>query len=298
MSTAPHDPDLPRPAPTPRETLAGDRLCVQCLHPLAGSAIEREATTGLLYARCVECGTAAALFEYPTAAPWLRRFKSVAAASFAVLAILVIAASAGIGGIFTSVVSEFGGEASAQSIADAYRAEGFSTKDPSLNYDNGIYAVADQTWLASDAGRAAVRASRFKADALLPVAGFCLLSAALLSPFAVLTGVIAMRRGAVTRALAGALFPSIGGAISLASILAMSAFTANRTGVTWRTFAEAENGPHFAVLLVVWLAIFAGVVAAFAPIAAAALFRFVLPPRDRRLVAWIWEWRGKPVPRD
>jgi len=50
---------------TPRETVAGDRVCMQCLHPLAGSSIVREPETGLLYCRCVECGTAAALLEYP-----------------------------------------------------------------------------------------------------------------------------------------------------------------------------------------------------------------------------------------
>ena len=67
---------------TPRETVSGDRVCMQCLHPLAGSAIVREPETGLLYCRCVECGTAAAMLEYPTITPWIRRMKSVAAAFF------------------------------------------------------------------------------------------------------------------------------------------------------------------------------------------------------------------------
>ncbi|MFM1823011.1 MAG: hypothetical protein RI967_1277 [Planctomycetota bacterium] len=293
------DPDLPRSAPPPRETLSGDRLCMQCLHPLAGSAVERDASTGLLYCRCVECGTAAALFEYPSAAPWLRRFKSVAAASFAVLAILVVAASAGVGGIFTSIASEFGAEASAHAIAAAYRDAGFSTQDATLNYfDNGIYANADRAWLETDAGRAAVRASRFSASALLQVAGLCLIAAAIVSPFAILAGMVALRRGPLARAALGALLPTIGGAIALASIVTMTALLPARTNFSWRIFAEAENGPHFAVLVIAWIALVSGTLAAIAPAAVAALFRFILPPSDRRLVAWIWEWRGRPVPRD
>ena len=38
----------------PRETLQGDRLCMQCLHPLRGRAIERDAGTGLLYVLITE----------------------------------------------------------------------------------------------------------------------------------------------------------------------------------------------------------------------------------------------------
>ncbi len=293
-------PHLPRPAPTPRETLSGHRLCMQCLHPLAGTTIERDAATGLLYCRCVECGTAAALFEYPSAAPWLRRFKSVAAASFAVLAILVVAASAGIGGLAASVGSEFGGEATADAIVTAYRESGFRALDTTTDgsFDSGIYANADRAWLETDAGRAAVRASRFSARALLQVAGVCLIAAAIVSPFAILAGMVALRRGPLVRAALGALLPTIGGAIALASIVTMTALLPARTSFSWRTFAEAENGPHFAVLIIAWLALFSGTLATIAPAAAAALFRFILPPSDRRLVAWIWEWRGRPVPRD
>ena len=37
MSNAPHDPDLPRPAPTPRETLAGDLgIDTAVLDPIEG----------------------------------------------------------------------------------------------------------------------------------------------------------------------------------------------------------------------------------------------------------------------
>ena len=34
--------------PEPNETLSGDRLCMECMHPLVGSPIMREPQTGLL----------------------------------------------------------------------------------------------------------------------------------------------------------------------------------------------------------------------------------------------------------
>ena len=76
--------------PAPIETLTGDRLCMQCMHPLVGSPITREPQTGLLYVRCGECGTASALFEYPTVGPWVRRMKAVASSTLVVIALMLI----------------------------------------------------------------------------------------------------------------------------------------------------------------------------------------------------------------
>jgi hypothetical protein len=38
-------------------------------------------------------------------------------------------------------------------------------------------------------------------------------------------------------------------------------------------------------------------VALAGPSVAAGIARLILPPRDRALVGWLWEWRGKPIPR-
>jgi hypothetical protein len=283
---------------TPRETVAGDRVCMQCLHPLAGSSIVREPETGLLYCRCVECGTAAALLEYPTITPWIRRMKSVAAAFFVTVTILATLGAVGVGGLFPGIAAEAASE-SAYALVEAYRASGGSTLDSSQQYDSGRYGLADQAWLDSDAGRAALRASRTSPGALLPFLGFALLGSTLLIPAMLLLGLAGMRRHPLVRALGGLLIPTIGGAISIAGFLAAArVVTASTQNISWTNYCVAENGPIVSMLMVAWLAAVGAVTALAAPPLTAAIFRFILPPRDRRLVAWIWEWRGKPIPKD
>ena len=286
MTNEPPDIEQTARRDTPRETVSGDRVCMQCLHPLAGSTIVREPETGLLYCRCVECGTAAAMLEYPTITPWIRRMKSVATVTV------------GVGGLFPGIAAEAASE-SADALVEAYRASGGSTRDSSQQYDSGRYGVADQAWLDSEAGRAALRASRTSPDALLPFLGFAVLGSTLLIPVMLLLGLVCMRRHPLVRALAGLLIPTIGGAISIAGFLvAARAVTARPQNITWTNFCVAESGPVFSMLMVAWLAVVGAVTAMAAPPLAAAMFRFILPPRDRRLVAWIWEWRGKPIPKD
>lgn len=283
---------------TPRETVSGDRVCMQCLHPLAGSAIVREPETGLLYCRCVECGTAAAMLEYPTITPWIRRMKSVAAAFFVTVAILATLGAVGVGGVFPGIATEAASE-SADALVEAYRASGGSTRDSSQQYDSGRYGVADQAWLDSEAGRAALRASRTSPDALLPFLGFAVIGSTLLIPVMLLLGLVCMRRHPLVRAFAGLLIPTIGGAIAIAGFLAAArVVTATTQNISWTNYCIAESGPIFSMLMVAWLALVGAVTALAAPPLTAAIFRFILPPRDRRLVAWIWEWRGKPIPKD
>lgn len=284
-----------------RETVSGDRLCMQCLHPLAGSAVSREPATGLLYCRCVECGTAAALLEYPTITPWMRRMKSVAAAFFVTVVLIAGLGGIGIGGLFPSVVQEIAGEASANALVESYRRSGGSTRDPNQQFDNGRFAIADRAWLETDAGRSALRASRFSVSALAPFLGLALLGCTLLLPVAFLLGLFSMRRHPLLRAVVGALIPSMGGAIAVAGVVSLADLRFGlgpAQNISWMRYCAAENGPFFAVLMCVSLALFSALVAAVAAPLVAAMLRFVLPPRDRRLVAWIWEWRGKPIPKD
>jgi len=283
----------------PRETVSGDRVCMQCLHPLAGSAIVREPETGLLYCRCVECGTAAALLEYPTIAPWVRRMKSVAVAVFMTAAAIAILAGIGLGVLMPTVASNACGEQTGPAVVEIYRSSGGSTKDANQNFDSGRWAVADQEWLASDAGIAALRAARRSPNAVIPFLGLAILGGTLIVPIALLLGLAGMRRHPIVRAAAAALLPTIGGALVTAGATALPGLMAGTPrNISWSQYCLIANGPFFAALMVGWLALVAAVLAATAPHLAAAIFRFILPPRDRRLVAWIWEWRGKPIPKD
>ncbi|HYE02600.1 MAG TPA: hypothetical protein VD963_05130 [Phycisphaerales bacterium] len=75
-----------RPHDAPPEArlgvVAGDRLCVGCGFNLAGQLIVREAHYRLLVARCPECGSLAALQEYPLLGKWAGRLASLFAAAW------------------------------------------------------------------------------------------------------------------------------------------------------------------------------------------------------------------------
>ncbi|MBY0313534.1 MAG: hypothetical protein K2W85_15825 [Phycisphaerales bacterium] len=67
--------------------LVGDRLCATCCFNLSGQTIVREPTYRLLIVRCPECGTAAALQEYPLLGRWANRLGYFFAALY-ILAML------------------------------------------------------------------------------------------------------------------------------------------------------------------------------------------------------------------
>lgn len=287
----------PQPSPAPRETLCGDRLCVHCMHPLVGRTIEREPSTGLLFVRCGECGAASALFEYPTAAPWVRRFKSVAASTFAVIALAVALGAIALAGIFTGASSGVASDESAKAFMDALEDTAATIRE--TDYQKGIYSDADTGWLASPEALPSLRASRASIEALFPFVSIAGIGTVLLVPVAAVTGIVLMRRKPLERAALSALLALLGATIAY---LAMSAEEASRRGMgftpSWSEAVYSLNMPYFAMLAGGWFTLVAAVSALAAPALAAAFFRFILPPADRRLVAWLWEWRGKPVPRD
>jgi hypothetical protein len=74
--------------------LSGDRLCAKCAFNLNGQTIVRERHYGLLMVRCPECGTGAALQEYPLLGRWAARLGYVAAAAWLGAMMLLVVLSA------------------------------------------------------------------------------------------------------------------------------------------------------------------------------------------------------------
>lgn len=286
------------PAAAGRETLLGDRLCMRCFHPLAGRTIERDPATGLLFVRCGECATASALFEYPTAAPWVRRFQTVAIASFAFLALAVVGAIFGITVGFASAVPGFVAQASTARVVELFE-EGGGLLETPVGYGRVQDTIADSVWLASDAGKSAMRAARSDARPLLMLTGFCALGTLVIAPFVLAAGLVCMRRTMVTRVFVCGGLPLISGLTVLLDpnrVWQPAVFWSSPQ--TWYTWVTYHNSPFFLGVVVAWFA-FLGIVGGIVgPAFVARFFRFVLPPSDRRLVAWLWHWRGKPVPLD
>lgn len=293
------NPEPPRAAPepsqhtpAPRETLAGDRLCMRCLHPLAGRAIERDGATGLLFVRCGECGTASALFEYPTLAPWLARLKAVAAGTLIVIAIAVAIAIAGISAGFAGGTVEECCDAACTSLLQDWADD--TPGSEKMNF--GGWTRCDAPWLATERGQTAMARARWSAPVLVGLGSFLGLGCAILLPFAAFAGIALLARSTLARAIYAAL-PALAGSAfgaALGSTLSNSVLVGGT--MDWSDAVRFEHGLAFGTLVLAVLAGWCALVAAISPSLAAGLARLILPPRDRRLVAWLWEWRGKRVP--
>ncbi|MFM2165156.1 MAG: hypothetical protein RL325_1593 [Planctomycetota bacterium] len=284
--------------PSPRETLQGDRLCMQCMHPLAGRAIEREPATGLHFVRCGECGTASALFDYPTAAPWLARMKMVVASTLVVFVILAGIVLAGAAGGFSAAVAAATSEEAGNELASAYSRSGAAPKDDKATTFSG-WGTADDAWLETADGRAALAAARWSKGAAFLLLGIGALGTALATPPAVFLAIALMRLGVVRRA-ALVVLPALLGSVFAGLYLHSynRIFGGIGPGMNWRAVASVQHAWFYSTLACAWFTAWCAVLALVSPSIAALLARLVVPPRDRRLVAWIWEWRGKAVPRD
>jgi hypothetical protein len=290
----PSNPEAARaPAPAPTETLMGDRLCMKCMHPLVGSPITRDGPTGLLYVRCGECGTPSALFEYPTVGPWIKRMKSVAAASIIAIALIVTLVAGGVTFGFSLGAGEVGGETAGSILVERYRELGGKVDDQT--WSGSAWGQADLKWLDTDAGRRELAAVRWSAGPILMILTMCTIGSLVLAPFAATLGIMLMRRPLLQRALFTA---TILGAAAVAAMLFASVMLAPRGAPSWYAVASTHHAAVYSLCAGSLLALSAAAVATVAPRMAAAVARFVLPPSDRRLVAWLWEWRGKAVPRD
>ena len=71
-------------------TLVGDRLCVSCGYNLIGQSVLREPHYQLLIVRCPECGTVAALQEYPLLGRWANRWAALLAALWMAVMIAIV----------------------------------------------------------------------------------------------------------------------------------------------------------------------------------------------------------------
>jgi len=283
--------------PAARESLQGDRLCMQCLQPLAGRTIEREPSSGLLFVRCGECGTASALFDYPTAAPWLARVKMVVASTLVVFMLLAGLLLAGVAGGFSAGISAAASEEAGDALAVTYELSGAAAKDGKGNL--GGWSPADDAWLATDAGRAALAEARWSRGSVFILLGVGALGTALATVPAVFLAIAFMRVGPARRAAIVAL-PALLGTVFAG--LYLHSFTQVLGGIgpgmNWRAVASVEHGWFYSAVACAWFMAWCGMLALASPSIAALLARMVVPPGDRRLVAWIWEWRGKAVPRD
>lgn len=129
--------------------LAGDRPCTRCGFNLHGQMIVREGHYGLLIVRCPECGTPAALQEYPALSNWTGRLRAL----FALVWLAAIVVAMGIGALvmwgFSETTAEVVFDTYSQQIQRAHseHLQGTSSATPAAP----VYATPQQVqaWWAS-----------------------------------------------------------------------------------------------------------------------------------------------------
>jgi hypothetical protein len=82
-----HDDQRPVPIPTQDsgealDQIRADRACAGCGFNLFGQSVTKEEHYGLAVARCPECGTVAALQQYPAMTHWVNRFRMIIGAFY------------------------------------------------------------------------------------------------------------------------------------------------------------------------------------------------------------------------
>ncbi|MEM8757010.1 MAG: hypothetical protein AAGF47_04425 [Planctomycetota bacterium] len=101
--------------------ITGERPCVACGYSLRRQPIVREPNYGLLIARCPECGTVAALQEYPALAAGALRLRTLAALGLLLVVVGLLAAHAGLtAGMVTVVQAGGSSERAVETIAEAW----------------------------------------------------------------------------------------------------------------------------------------------------------------------------------
>ena len=87
-SNNPHASDTGTP-----DQIRADRACIGCGFNLYGQTVTKEDHYGLAITRCPECGTVAALQQYPLMSHWVNRFRAILAGLYIVMLLGTLALS-------------------------------------------------------------------------------------------------------------------------------------------------------------------------------------------------------------
>lgn len=102
------------------DQIRADRACAGCGFNLFGQSVTKEEHYGLAIARCPECGTVAALQQYPVMTHWVNRFRLIIGAIYVLILVgAFVASTAAISG-FTFGATNIASQNLAEHIAFQY----------------------------------------------------------------------------------------------------------------------------------------------------------------------------------
>lgn len=274
-------------------SLSGDRLCLECGYNLIGQPVLREPHYGLFIARCPECGSVAALQEYPSLGKWAGRFGTILAA-LSLVAMLAVAAWQV---VFTAALSrEFGVSTQYHVLLDLQR--GYERWASDRFSNSGIVTPIEtgfDRWV-DEGGIDRLLAERGGWAGVLDEDTYYLLIPIVLVPmvFGIVWSIVLIHRGWLGRSIWMLVLVGIAAATLLPGVIDLLA----ADGTTPSSFVQRTLvGPLIAVGLVLCLAAtFAGL--ALGRPVARGLVRLLLPPRLMGSLAWLWTIPGldPPVP--
>ncbi len=259
---------------------------------MAGCPIERHVASNILFARCNECGMPSPLTEYPSAAGWLAQLQSLAATAVLVLSLLAVVVQMllcwGSVAFMLIVPAEM-------LVAPLFNAFQLATKN-----QDGYAATADMVWLATEEGQRALASecSVWNAGWLVFYLVFFAMIPALVS--GMLGGVAFLRGSLPRRMLMGSLGPlafCVGWYAFDAGVSPTPLLAARGITPTWAEVVDLHLQPQLHVLAALTLLVGTLVGTWIGPTVLRGIATTILPPRERNLVAWIWTFAGKQVPR-
>ncbi len=297
MTQVPTEPVETSP-PEPRiGEVVGDRLCATCGFNLAGQVITRERHYNMLIARCPECGSAAALQEYPQLGRWANRLGYLLAAAYLVVVLGLICGSGGLMFGLAMGTTEIASQKFVSHLVQIQqmRAQASTGPQPANWTWQANYVQDRDWWAAADKWQIFQEAGGF-ADGVEWSAGLLLITVVLSGMALGMVFAVAMPHLKSWRRL---LVPGAVVLLGLTLLLVVSIVT--RTQQNW--FYPQWAGPVVFRPVVVPPTLCVGGVAILAGMCvgrpvARWLLPILLPPRLRGPMAFLWLVDGRPMPRN
>lgn len=313
-SRPPADPGASSRRQGPLDVIAGDRPCAACGFNLHGQPITREPGSNLLFCRCPECGTAAALQEYPLLGRWAERLRFVVAALWLGLLLLGIGACVAAASACIEAGTAAGIETCSSAIMQRYTSyvESLSVEEQTklgAQINNGRLvniwnASFDETWWSGQSLEA-ILAERAVSASILQrtIIRVTLIALLTLLPFGVLLSVAMPHLRWRGRLLLVLLISACTAVVTYLSIIAQGAATYAvwyGPSSAWARIQEISFGSQFWRLLpaaaIIPLGLFVFGLFLGRPIAR-WLVTYLVPPRARVPFAFLWRADNIPMPR-
>ncbi|HCT46619.1 MAG: hypothetical protein CMJ35_04540 [Phycisphaerae bacterium] len=145
-STQQHLPDRAQP-----DQIRADRACIGCGFNLYGQTVTREEHYGLAIARCPECGTVAALQQYPLMSHWVNRFRAILAGLYLMLLLGTLALSTMIVSGFAFALTEMASQPLGDFIGIQYtqwqQSQAEQNGNPVQTYTVGRWMTLTPDWI-------------------------------------------------------------------------------------------------------------------------------------------------------